>query len=411
MAFASDTFTGTEDTELSAYSASWTLMTGVTSEAQIANGRVRNSANSLSSYRHTATPASADYDVDASLYVANTTTNRRAGITGRAYSSANSYYLARLVTGTGWQLAKVVSGTFTQLGSSVAQSVAADTSYAVKLHMSGTTIELYKLGEGTAAVSVTDSAHSAAGFSGIYFNSGIAADTEAVHIDDWSATDAGGGAPTILPSSIASTEAFGTAAFARTSLQTIIAAGIASAEAFGAASFSRASTQTVLPEGVASAEVFGSTTFAGAGAGQILPQGIPSSEAFGTATVVWRTVFSVSGIPAEEAFGTALFVNIATLAPAGIPSTDAFGTATVSGTNGMTIFPAGMPSAEAFGAAAVEWRKTVSLSGIASAEAFGTSVFSQPGTRTLTEQDLIDIANKVWSDPRALTIARFLGLH
>lgn len=32
------------------------------------------------------------------------------------------------------------------------------------------------------------------------------------------------------------------------------------------------------------------------------------------------------------------------------------------------------------------------------------------GTRSLTEQDLIDIANAVWAHPKALTLARFLGL-
>lgn len=191
--FASDDFNGTEDTELSAYSASWTLMTGVTPEAQIASSRVRNSATSLSSYRNTATPPSADYPVAASLYVADAASNRRAGVTGRASSSANSYYLARLVTGTGWQLVKVTNGSTTQLDGNVAQTVSEGVSYDVKLNMSGTTIELYKLGEGTPAISVTDSAFSDAGFAGLYFNSGIASDTAGVHIDDWSAGEAAAG--------------------------------------------------------------------------------------------------------------------------------------------------------------------------------------------------------------------------
>lgn len=193
MTFASDTFDGTEDTTLTVYDAAWVLMTGVTMTAEIASSRARNSSASLSSYRNTASPPSADYPVSASLFVRETTSNRRAGVIGRASAIANSYYLARLVTGTGWQLAKVINGTFTQLGSSVAQSVSADTSYDVKLLMTGTTIELYKLGEGTAAVSATDSALTDAGFAGIYFNSGIASDTQGIHIDTWSAGEAAGG--------------------------------------------------------------------------------------------------------------------------------------------------------------------------------------------------------------------------
>lgn len=50
----------------------------------------------------------------------------------------------------------------------------------------------------------------------------------------------------------------------------------------------------------------------------------------------------------------------------------------------------------------------VTPTGIPSAEAFGTT--SVTVVRTLTAQDLEDIADAFWNHVLALTVARFLGL-
>lgn len=192
--FASDAFGGTEGTELSAYDASWTRVLDNPGGAEIAGGRLRANALSNTAYYHSATPPSADYPVQATIYAATVVSNGNAGVVGRASSSANTFYYGRANGTSGWQLYKRVAGVTTQLGSSAAQTFSAGVSYSIKLLMTGSTIELYKLGEGTAAISVTDTAISAAGFAGVYFLAGTApSDTTNFHIDDWSAGEVSAG--------------------------------------------------------------------------------------------------------------------------------------------------------------------------------------------------------------------------
>lgn len=187
MSFSADAFGGVEGTTLSTYDAAWQQPTGSPGTAEIASGRARNSGTSAAEYYKADTPPSADYKVSAALYVADTVANRRGGVVARCITSARTFYMARLVTGTGWQLFKIINGTGTQLGSSVAQTVAAGSSYAVELRVNGTTIALYKLGETTPIISVTDTSISVAGYPGIYFNTGSAADNIGIHVDDWAA--------------------------------------------------------------------------------------------------------------------------------------------------------------------------------------------------------------------------------
>lgn len=251
--FASDSFTGTEDTELSAYDASWIKVTGNTGNAEIASNRVRASGTTFTAYYYNATPPSADYPVQATIHTVTSVTNATAGVLGRVSSSANTFYQANAHATSGWQLFKRVAGTATQLGSSVAQTYTAGQSYDVKLSMSGTTIELYKLGESTAAISVTDSAISAAGFAGLRFSSPtVPSDTSNFHIDDWSAGEAGG---TTYNQSLTA-NASGSASFAR-AVQAIKSASATSAaiterliaiqrSASGAGSASLVSSKSVL---------------------------------------------------------------------------------------------------------------------------------------------------------------------
>lgn len=132
---------------------------------------------------------------------------------------------------------------------------------------------------------------------------------------------------------------------------------------------------SILPTGIASAEAFGSPTVSISAA--IAPSGIPSTEQFGSASVVSHYEVASTGIPSQEAFGEpsvvpgGVYVSVQ-----GVPSAEQFGQPTI--TAGFSaILPAGIPSQEAFGTPGVPvGGVTVSAQGIASAETFGT-----PSTR------------------------------
>ena len=200
--FGSDSFGGTEGTELSAYNAAWTRHTSYSITAEIASGRVRVSSAGTPAYWHSGTPSSADYSVSADLFAKETDGGTAlAGVIGRVSTAANTLYHARYSGDTtdSWQLYKAVAGTFTQLGSSSAQSLTDETAYNIKLEMIGTAIKLYKEGSGTATISATDSAITAAGKAGIRMFHGAPSDTAGIHIDNFSADDVVGGAGTSFP--------------------------------------------------------------------------------------------------------------------------------------------------------------------------------------------------------------------
>jgi hypothetical protein len=195
--FASDTFTDTSGTALSTHSADWTLHTSYGTGACVISdaNRVRRSNNNSALFWHAGSPASADYEVSADLFTKETDGGAsNTGVVGRVDTTANTAYHARYGGSTtdGWQLFKIVGGTSTQLGSTSSQSLTDETTYAVKLKMVGTTIELFKEGSGSATISVTDSAISAAGKSGIRFVGTAETNTAGLHIDNFSADDVGG---------------------------------------------------------------------------------------------------------------------------------------------------------------------------------------------------------------------------
>lgn len=197
--FVNASFVGTSGTGLSSHDSNWTLHPATsTGGCVISNAnRCRRNNNNTTIYYHAGTPASADYEVEAPLFAKETDGGASStGVTGRTDTTAASFYHARYGGGTtdGWQLFKFVGGTPTQLGSTSSQSLTDETSNAVKLRMVGTTIELYKQGGGSATISVTDSAISAAGKVGIRFVGTGETDTTGLHIDGpLTADDIGGG--------------------------------------------------------------------------------------------------------------------------------------------------------------------------------------------------------------------------
>jgi len=109
------------------------------------------------------------------------------------------------------------------------------------------------------------------------------------------------GGVTLLPSSIASAEAFGTAAISM-GIVTVSPSGITSGEAFGTAILSNGSL-IIIPTGISSGELFGLPTVQ-PGTIVVLPTSIASSEGFGTASMlVGELVIYPSGIPSGSVFG------------------------------------------------------------------------------------------------------------
>lgn len=190
--FASDAFTGTSGTELSAYSGNWTKHPSSGAGTFVisnANRCRKNSGDANEAiYYHSGSPASADYTVSADLVFVSSDV-ASPSVCGRMSTSANTFYMARYNTdlGGGWQLYKRVAGTFTQLGSTASATFTSGTKNLV-LRMSGSTIELYKEGSGTPTISATDTAISAAGKSGLRCGADTS-DSTGLHIDNFSADD------------------------------------------------------------------------------------------------------------------------------------------------------------------------------------------------------------------------------
>lgn len=111
------------------------------------------------------------------------------------------------------------------------------------------------------------------------------------------------GVDAVVPSGIASEEAFGSATVAPGAV-TVSPSGIGTAESFGTATVSAGGT-TVAPTGIASGEAFGTAVVSGAGSVILYPPSIDTGEAFGTALLSpGVVVVGPSGIASVEAHGT-----------------------------------------------------------------------------------------------------------
>ena len=237
MAFVSDTFTDTDGVNLSSHAgetgAIWTNQNAGT-EAQINANRAAPNSTTATTYYHTSgTPANADYDVQATfLYVGSPPTNGGTGITGRHDTAAPTFYHVRWSPGsTQWNLYKAVSGTFTSLGTSTTNPLnATNASRVVKLEMRGTAIKVFVAG--TAVISATDPAITAAGKAGVRFFRGGTA-TNGYLFDDFTATDAASGAA--LTQSVADALAVADAPRADTAQATTDALALTDARAIGTA--------------------------------------------------------------------------------------------------------------------------------------------------------------------------------
>lgn len=192
--FASDSFSGTDGTLLSTYSANWVKhsSSGAGTLLIYSDRARKNEGGDEALYYHSGTPGGADYSV-TSIITCVSSASGNPGVCGRINTAANTFYMARYDTASGgWQLYKRVTGTFTQLGSTSTQTFASG-SKEIKLKMVGSAIELFKEGGGSATISATDSAITAAGKAGLRA-SAAATDTTSYHFENFSADDISGGA-------------------------------------------------------------------------------------------------------------------------------------------------------------------------------------------------------------------------
>jgi hypothetical protein len=200
--FASDTFTGTEGTELGAYSSSWTKVTGITGNAELTDSgtRVRQTNTTTAAYYHSGTPSSNAYSVSCDCTKKGSVNDIAAGVIGRCSTSANTHYRATVSSALSGsnprlQLFRFVSGAATQLGSNADltdTSWASDATRKIELRMSSShLIELYWNNGSSASISQTDgSPITAAGRPGVRFYSGVTvSDTTCIALDNFSADE------------------------------------------------------------------------------------------------------------------------------------------------------------------------------------------------------------------------------
>lgn len=193
MASANDTFTDSAGTALTAHTpdsgGSWTEHTSYsTGENLITDAnRVRgNTADGCVGY-HSFAPASADYDVEATIRQISDAGS--AGVVGRIDTGADTMYEMRYVAaGTNlWEMRSIVASV-TSVLASYGETLSNGNERTAKLEMRGTTIKGYVAG--VERTSATDSAISSAGKAGIRMGGGSATNTTRVHLDSWSVTDA-----------------------------------------------------------------------------------------------------------------------------------------------------------------------------------------------------------------------------
>ncbi|MDQ1483407.1 MAG: hypothetical protein QOF35_1483, partial [Actinomycetota bacterium] len=201
-ATSSDTFTGTSADLLTTHTgengATWgneNVGLGNTEQITDAN-RLRRSGTGYSVNYTTATPASADYSVEADLYVKTVLSGDVAGVIGRLATGTNTMYTARWEqTAAQWSIAKIVNGTPTALGTPTPATLTTGSTYRLRLSMIGTALKLYV--NGVQTVSATDGTITAAGKAGI--RDGVTGtnptktNTTGIHFDNFQVT------PTTFP--------------------------------------------------------------------------------------------------------------------------------------------------------------------------------------------------------------------
>jgi hypothetical protein len=195
---SSDSFTGTAgallDSRTGEIGATWTLApTSADSCVISAAGRLRKAGNKGEDiYYPSGVPASADYTVEADVYVASNLSGDVVGVAGRVDpTGGGSQYTAGYTQSTQrWNLNSVVNGTPVLLGQSTVQALTVGATYRLALDLNGPTIRL--LVDGAQLVSVVSTAITTTGKGGVDLGFGagkvIVTDATGMQLDNFRIT-------------------------------------------------------------------------------------------------------------------------------------------------------------------------------------------------------------------------------
>lgn len=230
MAFISDSFTDTAGTLIDNHTgeigATWTKHPSFVGDAVVGNANRLRGNSGTHIYIASGTPATNEYDVEAAFYFASTGVSFPA-ITGRMVSANQNYY--RIRWNTKWQL---MEGNTILAEYIPAVAPVAGDSFTVKLEIRDATKKVYI--DGVERISSATNGTTQTGSGGVI---GTATnETFGQHLDNFTATDVGGGGTTFTQA-IAAT-AVGTAALVAIPVYVRSLA----VSATGTASFSRTAT-------------------------------------------------------------------------------------------------------------------------------------------------------------------------
>lgn len=177
---ATDSFTASDGTALTTYSANWTLNSG---NFDIQSNSLRSNTGGTETAAHWDADAfNADQYAQCVASVLDTGSGR-VGVAVRCNTGGTANYYGAYWSSASCEVFKVVSGVFTQLGAAFS---APSTNDVVRLEVSGTTLTLKYNGSSQGTRTDSDLASGAAGVSG--YDSGNNG-----RIDSWEGGNLGGG--------------------------------------------------------------------------------------------------------------------------------------------------------------------------------------------------------------------------
>ena len=194
---SSDSFTGAATTLLTSHSgeigATWAYQRGSGNTERISSeSRARRNGAGYAIVYATTAPPTADYSVEADLYVKSTLAGDMAGVIGRLDTSTNTFYMARWEqANTSWNLVRYSGNVATSLSLVTGlPTLTVGATYRVRLAMTGTALKLYV--NGVLTVSASDTTLAAVGWAGIMdgYRLGTAnkGDNAGLHFDDFQVT-------------------------------------------------------------------------------------------------------------------------------------------------------------------------------------------------------------------------------
>lgn len=188
-------FAGTQFSELSATIGAFSKQSGFTIDFIFGVGGVyviSNDSSSFGCYKHSGSPASADYSVFADIAKLSGATSPFFGVAGRMAGSGNFYALMQRTSTNELILYRFDAGAGAALGTAYSHTLTS-TPKTLELRMAGNQISGYL--DGVLRIGpVTDGTYSAAGSAGIIGRAmreaGVA---DSGSLDNFDAVDAGGG--------------------------------------------------------------------------------------------------------------------------------------------------------------------------------------------------------------------------